>query len=110
MHDNDKKEKYMEFLKRFFKIEENNTSVRLEIYTGLISFLAISYILAVNPSILGYAGMDAGGVFYATALAAFMGTLCMALYANYPLILAPSMGLNAFFAFTVVGEMGYSWQ
>ena len=66
MHVNDKKEKYMEFLKRFFKIEENNTSVRLEIYTGLISFLAISYILAVNPSILGYAGMDAGGVFYAT--------------------------------------------
>ncbi len=100
----------MNFLERFFKIKENNTTIRTEIYTGLITFLAVSYILAVNPAILSSTGMDQGAVFYATALAAFLGTACMALIANYPLVLAPAMGLNAFFAYTVVKTMGYSWQ
>lgn len=100
----------MNFLERFFKIKENNTTIRTEIYTGLITFLAVSYILAVNPAILSSTGMDQGAVFYATALAAFFGTACMALIANYPLVLAPAMGLNAFFAYTVVKTMGYSWQ
>lgn len=100
----------MNFLERFFKIKENNTNFRTEIYTGLITFLAVSYILAVNPAILSSTGMDQGAVFYATALAAFFGTACMALIANYPLVLAPAMGLNAFFAYTVVKTMGYSWQ
>ena len=90
------------WLEKIFKIKGNNTTVKREIYTGLISFLAVSYILAVNPAILGSAGMDRGGVLCATALAAFVGTLCMAIFANYPLLLAPGMGLNAFFAYTVV--------
>ena len=100
----------MNFLERFFKIKENNTTIPTEFYTGLITFLAVSYILAVNPAILSSTGMDQGAVFYATALAAFFGTACMALIANYPLVLAPAMGLNAFFAYTVVKTMGYSWQ
>ena len=98
------------WLEKIFKIKENNTTVKREIYTGLITFLAVSYILAVNPAILGSAGMDRGGVLCATALAAFVGTLCMAIFANYPLLLAPGMGLNAFFAYTVVKTMGFSWQ
>ena len=72
----------MNFLERFFKIKENNTTIRTEIYTGLITFLAVSYILAVNPAILSSTGMDQGAVFYATALAAFLGTACMALIAT----------------------------
>ena len=74
----------------FFKLPENNTTIRREVYTGLISFLAVSYIPAVNPAILGSTGMDRGGVFLATALAGFIGTLSMALYANKPLVLGPS--------------------
>ena len=74
----------------FFKLPENNTTIRREVYTGLISFLAVSYILAVNPAILGSTGMDRGGVFLATALAGFIGTLSMALYANKPLVLGTS--------------------
>lgn len=100
----------MNFPERFFKLKEKGTTVRKEIYTGVISFLAVSYILAVNPDILGSAGMDKGGVFYATVFASFIGTLIMACYADFPLILAPAMGLNAFFAYSVVGAMGYSWQ
>ena len=100
----------MNFLERFFKLRENHTTLQREIYTGLVSFLAVSYILAVNPDIMSSAGMDRGGVFFATALAAFVGTLCMAFWANYPLVLAPAMGLNAFFAYSVVNTMGYSWQ
>ena len=100
----------MNLLEKIFKLKENETTVRREIYTGTIIFLTISYILAVNPDILSNAGMHRGGVFYATALAAFAGTLGMALIANSPLALAPAMGLNAFFAYSIVGNMGYSWQ
>ena len=88
----------MNLLEKIFKLKEHETTVRREIYTGTIIFLTISYILAVNPDILSSTGMHRGGVFYATALAAFVGTLGMALIANSPLALAPAMGLNAFFA------------
>ena len=100
----------MDLLERFFKLQENNTTVRKEIYSGTITFLAVAYILAVNPGILGSTGMPRGGLFLVTALAAFIGTLTMALLANSPLALAPAMGLNAFFAYSVVNNMGYSWQ
>ena len=100
----------MEFLNRFFKLQENKTTAGREIYTGVIMFLAVAYILAVNPAILSSTGMDRGGLFYVTALAAALGTMTMSLLANYPLALAPAMGLNAFFAYSVVGVMGYSWQ
>lgn len=100
----------MNFLERIFKIKENGTTVKQEIYTGVVTFLAVSYILAVNPDILSSTGMDRGGLFIVTAVAAFIGTMSMALIANYPLVLAPAMGLNAFFAYSVVLMMGYSWQ
>lgn len=99
-----------QFLETTFKLRENKTSVRLELMAGLTTFMTIAYILAINPSILSKAGMDAGAVFMSTALAACLGTLFMAVFANYPFALAPGMGLNAFFAYTVVGQMGYSWQ
>lgn len=94
----------------FFKLKENNTDVRTEVLAGITTFMTMAYILAVNPNILAVAGMDAGGVFTATALAAVIATVAMALMANYPFALAPGMGLNAFFAFTVVGQMGQSWE
>ena len=100
----------MNFPERFFKLKENGTTVSREIYTGLITFLAVSYILAVNPEILSSTGMDRGAVFYATAIAAFFGTLLMAVFANFPVLLAPAMGLNAFFAYSICSVMGYSWQ
>ena len=100
----------MNLLERFFNLQENDTSVRKEIYAGMIMFLAVSYILAVNPDILSSTGMPRGGLFYVTTIAAFIGTLTMALLANAPLALAPAMGLNAFFAYSVVGTMGFSWQ
>lgn len=100
----------MNLLEKLFKLEENNTDVRTELLAGLTTFMTMAYILAVNPSVLSAAGMDVGAVFTATALSAFFGTLVMALLANYPFALAPGMGLNAFFAYTVVGQMGYSWQ
>lgn len=100
----------MILLEKLFKLKENNTTIRRELYTGTIMFLTVSYILAVNPEILSGTGMHRGGLFYATALAAFVGTFTMALLANSPLALAPAMGLNAYFAFSVVGVMGYSWQ
>ena len=100
----------MSFLENFFKLKECNTTVRREIYTGTIIFLTVSYILAVNPEILSSTGMHRGGLFYVTVLAAFFGSLIMGLFANKPLALAPAMGLNAFFAYSVVGIMGYSWQ
>lgn len=93
-----------------FALAQNKTTVRTELLAGLTTFLAMAYILAVNPGILSAAGMPKGGVFIATALAAFVGTMLMALFANYPFALAPGMGLNAYFAFTVVLGMGYSWQ
>lgn len=92
-------------------LKENNTDVRTELLAGVTTFMTMAYILAVNPLILSDAGMDAGGVFTATALSAAIGTLVMALYAKYPFGLAPGMGLNAFFAYTVVlGDMQKSWQ
>lgn len=100
----------MNFLEKCFKLKEHNTTAKQEIYLGFISFLAVAYILAVNPEILSSTGMDRGGLFYVTAIAAFVGTLAMAFIANFPFILAPAMGLNAFFAYSVVLTMGYSWQ
>ena len=97
-------------LEKFFHLKENNTTVKTEIMAGVTSFMKMAYILAVNPNILAAAGMDHGAVFTATAVASFIGTLCMALFANYPFALAPGMGLNAYFAYTVVLGMGYSWE
>lgn len=97
-------------LERLFKLEAHGTTVRKEVVAGLTTFLTMAYIIVVNPSILSATGMDFGAVFVATCLAATIGTLIMGLWANYPIALAPGMGLNAFFAFTVVGSMGYSWQ
>ena len=97
-------------LERFFKLKEHGTTVRTEIVAGLTTFLTMAYIIFVNPSILGAAGMPQDAVFVATCLIAALGTGIMALYANYPIALAPGMGLNAYFAFVVVGAMGYSWQ
>ena len=90
--------------------KENHTDVKTEIMAGITSFMTMAYILAVNPNILSASGMDHGAVFTATAVASFIGTLCMALFANYPFALAPGMGLNAYFAYTVVLGKGYSWQ
>lgn len=97
-------------LEKLFKLSENGTDVKTEILAGVTTFMTMAYILAVNPSILAAAGMDQGGVFTATALASLLGTLFMAFFANYPFALAPGMGLNAYFAYTVVLGMGYEWQ
>ncbi|MDU5021171.1 MAG: NCS2 family permease, partial [Clostridiales bacterium] len=95
---------------RVFKLSEHNTNVKTEIIAGITTFMTMAYILVVNPSILGDAGMNKDAVFAATAIAAFIGSSVMGLLANYPIALAPGMGLNAFFAYTVVLQMGYSWQ
>lgn len=95
---------------KFFKLNERNTNVKTEIIAGLTTFLSMSYILIVNPLTLADAGMPADAVFSATIFAAIIGTLIMGLYANYPVALAPGMGMNAFFAYTVVSTLGYSWQ
>jgi AGZA family xanthine/uracil permease-like MFS transporter len=97
-------------LERLFKLKEHGTNVRTELVAGLTTFLTMAYIIFVNPMILSDAGMDFGAVFVATCLAAALGSLIMGLFANYPVALAPGMGLNAFFTYTVVGEMGYSWE
>ena len=97
-------------LEKLFKLKENNTDVRTEVLAGITTFMTMAYILAVNPSILAAAGMDQGAVFTATALASFIGTLLMAFLANYPFALAPGMGLNAYFAYTVVLGMEYKWE
>lgn len=95
---------------KLFKLKEHNTNVRTEVMAGITTFMTMAYILIVNPDILSTTGMDAGAIFTATALSAIVGTLVMALAANLPFALAPGMGLNAFFAYTVVGQLGYSWQ
>lgn len=100
----------MNFLESCFKLKQNNTTVKTEIYAGLTTFMTMAYILIVNPSLLSASGMDAGAVLSATALGAAIGTFCMAALSNYPFALAPGMGLNAYFAYTVVLQMGYSWQ
>ncbi|MDR7869277.1 MAG: NCS2 family permease [Tissierellaceae bacterium] len=98
-------------MEKFFKLKEHNTDVKTEVLAGITTFMTMAYILAVNPLILADAGMDPGGVFTATTLSAALATLIMGLYAKYPFGLAPGMGLNAFFAYTIVlGPMGKSWQ
>lgn len=97
-------------LERLFQLNAHNTSVRTEILAGLTTFLTMAYILFVNPSILGETGMDKGAVFVATCLAAAIGSAIMGFIANYPIALAPGMGLNAFFTYTVVLHMGHTWQ
>ncbi|CAN5659662.1 solute carrier family 23 protein [soil metagenome] len=97
-------------LEQLFKLSENKTTVRTEIVAGITTFLTMAYIIFVNPDILSKAGMPFGAVFTATCVAAAIGCLLMAFLANYPIALAPGMGLNAYFAFVVVGKMGFSWQ
>lgn len=97
-------------LAKFFHLTEHKTTVKKEILAGLTTFSTMAYILAVNPSILSRTGMDFNALITATALAAAIGTLVMALYARLPIGVAPGMGLNAFFAYTIVSSMGYSWQ
>lgn len=97
-------------LDKLFKLTENRTDVKTEIIAGVTTFMTMAYILAVNPSILSASGMDSNAVLIATALASFIGTILMALLANYPFALAPGLGLNAYFAYTVVQSYGYSWQ
>ena len=98
------------WLEKQFELKARGTTVKTEAIAGLTTFLTMAYIIFVNPNIMGAAGMDTGAVFVATCLAAVVGCLIMGLFANYPIALAPGMGLNAFFSFVVVGEMGYSWQ
>lgn len=100
----------LNIFEKVFKLKENNTSVKTEVYAGITVFMTMAYILIVNPNILGATGMDSGAVLTATAVASAIGTFCMAFFANYPFALAPGMGLNAYFAFTVVLQMGYSWE
>lgn len=97
-------------LERVFHLSENGTSVKTEIMAGITTFMTMAYILAVNPAIMSAAGMGKGAVLTATAIAGFLGTVLMAVFSNYPFALAPGMGLNAFFAFTVVKQMGYTWE
>ena len=97
-------------MEKLFHLKENHTDVKTEVMAGITTFMTMAYILAVNPNILSTAGMDAKAVLIATSLAAFVGTMLMAFLANYPFALAPGMGLNAYFAYTVVLSMGYSWQ
>ena len=98
------------FLERQFRLRENGTDVRTEFVAGATTFLTMVYIVFVNPQILGNAGMDKGAVFVATCIAAAVSTLVMAFYANYPIALAPGMGLNAFFAYTIVLQDKVPWQ
>ena len=97
-------------LDKIFKLNEKKTNVRTEMLAGLTTFLAMAYILAVNPAVLGDAGMDTQAVFMATAVSAAIASIVMGLLANYPVSLAPGMGVNALFTYTVVLTMGYSWQ
>ena len=98
------------FLSNFFKLAENNTDINRELMAGLTTFITMAYIIFVNPQLMASSGMDQGASFVGTCLAAALACLVMGIFANWPVGLAPGMGLNAFFTFTVVGEMGYSWQ
>ena len=98
------------FLDKTFKLTENKTNIKTEVLAGITTFMTMAYILVVNSNILADAGMDKGAAFTATAIGAFIGSCIMGILANYPVALAPGMGLNAFFAYTVVLGMGYSWQ
>ncbi len=97
-------------LEKLFKLTENGTTIKTEVLAGITTFMTMAYILAVNPYILSASGMDSQAVLIATALAAFVGTMCMSLVANYPFALAPGLGVNAYFAYTICVQMGYSWQ
>ena len=97
-------------LEKWFKLSERGTNVKTEVIAGVTTFMTMAYILAVNPNILSASGMDSNAILMATAIAAFIGTIAMAFLANYPFALAPGLGLNAYFAYTVCGAMGYSWQ
>ncbi|TCO75260.1 AGZA family xanthine/uracil permease-like MFS transporter [Marinisporobacter balticus] len=98
------------FLQNTFKLTQHNTDIKTEIMAGITTFMTMAYIIIVNPLIMGETGMDQGAIFTATCLSAAVATLIMAFLANYPFVLAPGMGLNAFFAYTVVLGMGYSWE
>ncbi len=100
----------MQALAKYFELEQNGTTVRRETLAGITTFLTLAYIVFVNPAILADAGMDRDAAFVATCLAAAFGSLLMGILANYPIALAPGMGLNAFFTYTVVAQMGHSWQ
>ncbi|WP_314870026.1 NCS2 family permease [Aggregatibacter kilianii] len=102
--------KNQSFLQQFFKLKEKGTSSKTEIIAGITTFFTMVYIVFVNPSVLGDAGMDKQVVFVTTCLIAGLGTIAMGLFSNLPIALAPAMGLNAFFAYVVVGKLGYSWQ
>ncbi len=98
------------FLEKTFRLREHNTTIRTELVAGITTFMTMAYILVVNPMILSNTGMDRDAVFTATALSSFVAIVVMAFYANLPIALAPGMGLNAFFAYTVVIQLGYSWE
>ena len=97
-------------LEKWFHLKENHTDAKTEVIAGITTFMTMAYILAVNPNVMSASGMDSGSVFTATALAAMLGTFLMALFSNYPFVLAPGMGLNAYFSYTVVLQMGYDWE
>ena len=100
----------MDFIEKCFKLKENKTTFKTELMAGLTTFMTMAYILVVNPSILSTTGMDAGALLTATCIASALGTFFMAFFANYPFVLAPGMGLNAYFAFTICAQQGYSWH
>lgn len=100
----------MKVIEKLFHLKEHRTDVKTEVIAGITTFMTMAYILAVNPNILAQAGMDRSAVFTATAISGFLATLIMAFMANYPFVLAPGMGLNAYFTYTVVQNMGYTWQ
>ena len=97
-------------INKFFDIANRGSTIKTEIIAGITTFLTMSYIIVLNPDVLSMAGMDKGAVFTATIIAAIVGSLIMGLYANYPVVLAPGVGLSAFFTFGVVMGMGYNWE
>ena len=97
-------------LEKFFHLKENSTDLKKELLAGFTTFITMAYIIFVNPQMMSSAGMELGAVFVGACLAAALACIAMGFYANWPIGLAPGMGLNAFFTFTVVGEMGYSWE
>ena len=100
----------MQLTEKLFKLNENKTTMKTEMMAGITTFMTMAYILVVNPSILSVTGMDAGALLTATCIASAFGTFCMAFFANYPFVLAPGMGLNAYFAYTVCAQYGYGWE
>jgi AGZA family xanthine/uracil permease-like MFS transporter len=98
------------YLEKYFKLQDNNTTIKKEFLAGFTTFITMAYIIFVNPQMMSQAGMDEGAIFVGTCLAAAIASIVMGLYANWPVGLAPGMGLNAFFTFTVVGQLGYSWE